>query len=113
MRFNAQLLTAGCFAVLQTLSLATPVPDYFQAEQFSRRDLSVETVKRELGPKLSKGSLIFGPEDPLFANATERWQTRTVAKIQVVVQPAKEDDISTIVGEACCCFWPIFLLTDV
>ena len=54
-------------------------------------------VANELGPLLSEGALIFGPDDPRWANATERYQTYLPPKIRVVVEPAVEADVPIIV----------------
>ena len=74
-------------------------PGYFQSNgPITRRDLTTETVEVELGTFLSPGTLIFGPQSPLYANATERWVTFVRPDIQLVVQPAQESDISKIVS---------------
>lgn len=94
-----------CFAQLAALSLALlpssvvglTVPRYFQNTPFTRRDLSVTQVQQELGASISNGSTIFGPDDPRFANATERYSTHAIPDIEVVVVPATEADVSTIV----------------
>ncbi|KAI0532876.1 hypothetical protein GGR58DRAFT_522395 [Xylaria digitata] len=53
--------------------------------------------RRELRPRLSKGSTIFGPESPNFGNATQRFSLLSPPEIQVVVIPARESDVSEIV----------------
>ncbi|KAI5854502.1 hypothetical protein GGS23DRAFT_590635 [Durotheca rogersii] len=73
------------------------VPHYFQNSPFSRRQLPVTQVQKELGELVSEGSLIFGPEDPAWTEATERWNILAPPTIQVVVQPAQESDIPAIV----------------
>lgn len=60
--------------------------------------LTVIDVQRELGPYLSKGSLIFGPEDDKFDGATERWNLYIAPAVQLVVEPAKESDVPVIVS---------------
>lgn len=85
--------------LLSTLVTALPVvPPYFQGRSFSRVNISSVTVAAELGPQLSGGSLIFGPDDPRFAEATERYDTLARPDVQVVVEPANESDISKIVS---------------
>ncbi|KAI1119047.1 hypothetical protein F5Y14DRAFT_460392 [Nemania sp. NC0429] len=73
------------------------VPRYFQSNPISPRQLSITEIQRELGPQLSKGSTIFGPESPKFANATHRYSLLAPPEIQVVVIPARESDVSKIV----------------
>ncbi|OQE43750.1 hypothetical protein PENCOP_c003G01409 [Penicillium coprophilum] len=84
-------------ALLQTLAAATAVPHYLQHEPITRRDLSVLTVSKELGRLLSKSSIIFGPQDPRWEDAVERYQTFAIPDVEIVVQPAAESDIPTIV----------------
>lgn len=77
---------------------STPVPRYFRRHPVSRRELSVDDIQRELGPILSNGSTIFGPLDPSFSNATERFNVLAPPDIEVVVVPALELDVSKIVS---------------
>ncbi|KAI1377706.1 FAD binding domain-containing protein [Hypoxylon crocopeplum] len=93
---------ACCLMLLQNIVpiIALPytdVPQYFMENPYTRRDLSVPEIQQELGKLLSNGSLIFGPSDPAWKNATERWNTYLKPDIEVVVEPAQESDISTIV----------------
>jgi hypothetical protein len=94
---------AACsFALLQALAASAGVPrtfstPYFQGNSITRRDLSADIVASELGPLLSNGSLIFGPSNPSYTNATTRWITFVQPDVEVVVQPAAESDISKIV----------------
>lgn len=93
------LIVAYGLALLPVLVSSSPlVPRYFQRDLFSRDNITASTVKTELGQQLSKGSLIFGPDNALYPNATERWNTRITPKAQVVVQPAAESDIARIVS---------------
>ncbi|ETS86020.1 hypothetical protein PFICI_04045 [Pestalotiopsis fici W106-1] len=86
------------FTLLPALVSGSPlVPRYFQKHLVSRCNISAITVQSELGPQLSNTSLIFGPDNVLFPNATERWNTLDTPDVQLVVQPAAESDISKIV----------------
>ncbi|KAK6081581.1 FAD binding domain-containing protein [Seiridium cupressi] len=89
-------LSALILAFLQPLVAGLAVPHYFQPARFTRRDLSVAQVQQELGATVSNGSTIFGPEDPRFPNATERYSTHDIPDIEVVVVPATEADIPII-----------------
>ena len=96
-------LAAYSLVLLQALVASYPlthadVPRYFQPNLITRRDLTADTVQRELGPILSNGTLIFGPSSPAFANATSRWITFVQPNIQVVVEVAAESDISKVVS---------------
>lgn len=55
-------------------------------------------VIEQLGPLLSNNSIITSPNDVKFANETERYNTIVQPKIQLVVQPGQESDISKIVS---------------
>ncbi|KAL9622087.1 MAG: hypothetical protein Q9160_003586 [Pyrenula sp. 1 TL-2023] len=95
-------LAAFSFVLLRALVAGSPVPQadvprHFQPNPITRRDLTADTVKSELGPLLSSGTLIFGSTDPAYAKATSRWITFVQPDIEVVVEPAAESDISKIV----------------
>jgi hypothetical protein len=75
----------------------TETPHYFQKNSYTRRDLSPGTVAKELGPRLSNGSAIFGPSDGRWDNATERWNTVDAPKIVIVVEVGKESDVAKVV----------------
>ena len=94
------LIVAYSLTLLPGLVSSYPslVPRYFQRNLFSRDNITASTVDAELGPQLSSGSLIFGPDNSLYANATERWNTYDTPDAQVVVQPAAESDIAKIVS---------------
>lgn len=85
---------------IQSLVLAAPLttPRYFQKHPITRRDLSPLTVQQELGPLLSNGTTIFGPDDPRFDEATKRYNINSRPVVEVVVVPAKESDVSIIVS---------------
>ncbi|RYP45210.1 hypothetical protein DL768_008403 [Monosporascus sp. mg162] len=78
------------------VSIALPQSHRFQDVPLVSRDILVPEVERELGQLLSNGSAIFGPDDPAWDDATERWNVETEPDTKVVVQPAQESDISTI-----------------
>lgn len=101
MKSFTRVATCG-LALLQALVTGTPLPHYFEHVPLTRRDLPVVQIQKELGHRISRGSLIFGPEHRRYASATERWSTFAVPKIQVVVQPAKESDVSKIVRTLYC-----------
>ncbi|KAL7802203.1 Glucooligosaccharide oxidase [Trichoderma aethiopicum] len=96
MRF-CSLLASGLGLLSHLVSSSPIVPHYFRAADVSRA-VSAKQVQNDLGKTLSKGTLIFGPSNPAFAEATERWSTRSMPKdIQVVVEVAHESDVAKIV----------------
>ena len=91
-------LAACGLALLQSLVAACGLLYPNGQCSFTRRDLTPEQAQRELGPLLSNTSSIFGPSDPRWLDATERYQLYAVPDIQMVVQPRLESDIPTIVS---------------
>ena len=101
-------LAAYSLVLLQALVAGFPlahtdVPRYFKPNPITRRDLTPNTVISELGPRLSQGTLIFGPSSPAFANATSRWITYIQPDIEVVVEVGAESDISKVVSNLVPC----------
>lgn len=91
------LLVAYGLPLLSQLVIGSPVvPRYFQRSLFSRGNISATAVEAELGPQLSSGSLVFGPDNPQWSNATSRFDTLVRPDVQVVVEPACEADVSKI-----------------
>ncbi len=56
----------------------------------------VEQVK-ELAKQLSANAKIYWPGDPEFEKATVRWSALQAPKVNVVVVPATEQDVSVTV----------------
>ncbi|QSZ36214.1 hypothetical protein DSL72_007340 [Monilinia vaccinii-corymbosi] len=86
--------------LLQSLVTAAPQACLDGLCSVTRGNLSTTQVSRELGPQLSRGSNIFGPDDPRFLNETARYQAYKPPVIRLVVQPASEADIPKIVKYA-------------
>jgi hypothetical protein len=80
-----------------TMHIPTPL-ELNHPAHFTRRQLNPDYAQQELGPQLSSSTTIFGPTDDAWANATERYSTYAPPKIQLVVIPGEESDISTIVS---------------
>lgn len=98
MHFTLFSLLASSLGLLPTIVSSSPViPHYFRTVDVSRA-VTAKQVQHDLGRVLSKGALIFGPSSSAFANATERWNTRSMpADIQVVVEVAQESDVAKVV----------------
>ena len=85
-------------ALLPALVTSFPIASgLFERKLFSRNNITATTVAAELGPQLSSGSLVFGSDNPQWANATSRWNRFVRPNVQVVVEPASEGDIAKIV----------------
>ncbi|KAI1468333.1 FAD-binding domain-containing protein [Daldinia caldariorum] len=99
MAFNMKnSISSLCNLVLfGTLATGASIPRYFQPSAFTRRQLDPTQVQQELGSQLSNTTSIFGPDDDRYPEATTRWNTFAVPKIQIVVEPGEESDVSTIV----------------
>ena len=96
--FQQPLVAASDLELQQPLAAACALSDPDSLCSSTRRDLTPEQAQRELGPLLSNTSSIFGPSDPRWLDATERYQLYAVPDIQMVVQPRLESDIPKIVG---------------
>ncbi|PTB63072.1 FAD-binding domain-containing protein [Trichoderma citrinoviride] len=91
------LLASGLTLFTRLVSSSPIVPHYLRAVDVSK-PVSPKQVQNDLGRTLSKGTLIFGPSNPAFAEATERWSTRSMPDdIQVVVEVAQESDVAKVV----------------
>jgi hypothetical protein len=88
----------GSLAIFQTLVAGATIPRYFQTVPITRRQLNSTQVQQELGGLVSNITTIFGPNDSRYSEAIARWDISSVPKIQVVIEPGQESDISTIVS---------------
>lgn len=97
---SKSFIVSYCLTLLPVLltSASPVVPRYLQGNLITRKNITASTVSAELASELSSGSLIFGPDNSLWANATWRWNTLVKPDVQVVVQPADERDIAKIVS---------------
>ncbi|KAL4942708.1 hypothetical protein BDV06DRAFT_235239 [Aspergillus oleicola] len=66
----------------------------------TRASLSPLDVGLELGPLLSTGSSVFGPDDSRWANTTARYQEYAAPTFTVAVQVAQEADVSIVIKYA-------------
>jgi hypothetical protein len=88
---------------LFTLALGNPlphasIPEYFQDAPVTRGQISVSQVQQELGPQMSRGSLIIGPDDPAWANVTKRYSTFSKPQdLRLVVKVNAETDVARVV----------------
>lgn len=55
------------------------------------------SIQHELGPFISSNSSVLGPDDARWPLVTERYSTLGVPDVHVVLQPAVESDLQTIV----------------
>lgn len=88
--------------LLQVFVSANPIPlneipEYFQTEPITRRDLTANQVMADLGAQLSFNTTIDGPSSSSWANLTERWSTHEEPDIEVVVSVGAEADIAKVV----------------
>ncbi|KAL6854825.1 hypothetical protein ACO1O0_005952 [Amphichorda felina] len=84
-------------AVLQTFVSGASIPRYFKEHHTTPINLNATQVQRELGRLVSRGTVIFGPDDSRYDNATARWNMFAPPQVQVIIEPAEERDVSTIV----------------
>ncbi|KDN67464.1 putative FAD binding domain-containing protein [Colletotrichum sublineola] len=86
-----------CLGLVCTLTAGASIPSYFEKLSVTRRDLNTAKVQQELGDLVSNTTLIFGPDDDRFKNATSRWQDFSRPNIQIAIEPGCESDVATIV----------------
>ncbi|KAA8634855.1 hypothetical protein SMACR_09677 [Sordaria macrospora] len=94
---KACVVLTGCLNVFVTLVDGASIPTYFERFPSTPRQLSVVQVQRELGARLSNTTAIFGPDDSQYKEALSRWNSFVTPKVQLVIEPGQESDVSTIV----------------
>ncbi|GJC88562.1 FAD-linked oxidoreductase chyH [Colletotrichum liriopes] len=95
---KASVVSVFCNAgLLWTLAAGASVPRYFEKHLTTRRDLNSTQIQHELGGQVSNTTLIFGPDDDRFYNATSRWSDFSRPNVQVVIEPGSESDVAKIV----------------
>lgn len=99
-RHTLFVLTLFQASVASLLLPFSSVPRYFQNNPFTRRQVLISEIARDLGTIVSSNSAIFLPSDPSWSEVTERWNTLAPPDIEIVVQPAEESEISKIVSAA-------------
>ncbi|RAH80150.1 FAD-binding domain-containing protein [Aspergillus japonicus CBS 114.51] len=88
---------ACCLAALQSLAWALSFVETNQPRLSCRTSLNTVQVQAELGPLLlCSTSSVFGPDSPLWPNATSRYQAYDSPQIKVVVQVGCEEDVATV-----------------
>lgn len=92
-------------ATFSTLAVGASIPRYLERSPTTPANLDSNKVQRELGTRVSKGTVIFGPTDARFPDATSRWNTFAVPQIRAVIEPAQESDVPIIVSVANDCIW--------
>lgn len=85
--------------LLRTFVASASIPRYFEKFPTTRRNVTSTQVQLELGGKVSNTTVIYGPEDDRYAEATARWSSFALPHVQVVIEPTQESDISTIVSK--------------
>ncbi|KAK1570172.1 FAD binding domain-containing protein [Colletotrichum navitas] len=91
-------VSVSCYlGLFWTLVTSASIPRYFEKHPVTRRDLSSAKIQQELGGLVSNTTLIFGPDDDRFGNATSRWQDFSRPTIQIAVEPGSESDVATVV----------------
>ncbi|KAL9004071.1 MAG: hypothetical protein Q9188_003106, partial [Gyalolechia gomerana] len=88
---------ACSLAIFWTLVAGASIPRYLQTFPTTRRQLNATQVQRELGSQISNTTIIFGPDDNRYNESTERWNIFAAPRIQLVIEPGQESDVSTIV----------------
>ncbi|XXG99914.1 hypothetical protein Hte_006255 [Hypoxylon texense] len=95
MKCNTLLFAS--LGLLHAFAAGASIPRYFEKYPRSRPNLNSTQVQLELGPLVSNTTVIFGPDDGRYPNATSRWNDFAAPHIQVVVEPGQESDVPIIV----------------
>lgn len=91
------LAVSGSVIAIQSVTAAV-VPRFFEISPTTRLELSMIQIERELGEQLSPSTTMYGPGDGGYADCTRRWNHFAMPKVQLVVQPGEEADVSAIVS---------------
>ncbi|KAI1278199.1 hypothetical protein F5Y07DRAFT_361047 [Xylaria sp. FL0933] len=101
---NTVLRLFGCvltlflaFAYAKPIGAPISVPRYFQRSPLTPAAISTEQVQKDLGALLSNSSLIFGPSNEAWSDATDRWNFYSKPNISTVVEVGQESDIAKVV----------------
>ena len=93
---NAVVLVTCLF-----VQFAAPVPftlrRFPSADQSSSISTSVSVLQGQLGPRLSKHAALYFPNNPKYANLTERWSLSAKPEFAVVMVPGVENDVAATV----------------
>lgn len=92
--FTTLVLGAIIYLILVA---GSSIPSYLHTVPVTTQGLSSVQVQRELGSLLSRTTTIIGPQTPDFVDATARWSNYAEPKVQLVIAPGEESDVSTIV----------------
>lgn len=84
--------------VLGVFTLAGAVPNVFGKTPMTRRDLNSTQIQRELGSLVSNQTIIFGPYDSRYVNATARWNDFSPPEVEIVIESGIESDVASIVS---------------
>jgi hypothetical protein len=88
---------ATSIALLQGVAAGPLAANYIETRDAVTRIISSAQIQFELGRSLSNSTTILGSSDPAYSNATHRWDTFAVPKVQVVIEVGVESDVSKIV----------------
>lgn len=99
---------ACSIAIFHTFAAAASIPRHFERFPTTPRKLQIAKVQRELGSRVSNTTVIFGPDDGRFSAATARWNDFAPPHIQLVIEPGRESDVSTIVRGMEHCYRSLF-----
>lgn len=92
------VVSVSCYlGLFWTLAAGASIPRYFEPNSITRRSLTSHQVQSELGVQVSNTTIIFGPGDDRFDEATSRWTGFSKPDIKVVVEPGRESDMAIIV----------------
>ncbi|KAI4118629.1 MAG: hypothetical protein LQ345_001358 [Seirophora villosa] len=97
--WSLSVLALSSLALVQSFAVGLVLPSNEAQILRMKRSVNAQT-QQELASVLKCNTTIFGPSDPGFANATERYMQNIQPRILLSVRPSCEPDVARIVQYA-------------
>ncbi|KAI4221770.1 MAG: hypothetical protein LQ349_007769, partial [Xanthoria aureola] len=97
--WSLSVLAVSSLALVQSFAVGLVLPSNEAQILRTKRSVNAQT-QQELASVLKCNTTIFGPSDPGFANATERYMQNIQPRILLSVRPSCEPDVARIVQYA-------------
>lgn len=95
--WSFSFITVSSLALLQLFATGLVLPSNEAQYQHTNRSVNAQT-QQELASIISRKSVIIGPTDADWINATERYMQNIKPRIQLSVRPGLEKDVPKIVS---------------
>lgn len=94
---SLSVLAVSGLALVQSFAVGLVLPSNEAQILRTKRSVNAQT-QQELASVLKCNTTIFGPSDPGFANATERYMQNIQPRILLSVRPSCEPDVARTVS---------------